>query len=142
MTKLKPSISVCVLLTLLPLSAFACGNKSADPVQVVQAQVDAYNAHDVGAFASCYAGNVTITDLSGKRPVITGIPALKKTFAFLAKVPKAFHVVIVQRIASGPTVADRERVIGLPANKGEPEAIAIYEVRNGKIQNVWFPPSS
>jgi putative hydrolase of HD superfamily len=119
----------------------ACGNKSADPIQVVQAQVDAYNAHDIDAFATCYADNVTISDLSGKRPVIAGIPALKKAFAFLAREPKEFHVAIVQRTATGPTVVDHERVMGLPADKGQPEAIAVYEVRDGKIQNVWFPPS-
>ena len=129
-------------LLLLPLSAMACGNKSADPVPVVQAQVEAYNAHDVDAFASCYANNARLHDLSGKRPVITGLDALKKTYAFLAKVPKDYHVEIVQRTVTGPTVVDHERVMGLPADKGRPDAIAIYEVRDGKIQNVWFPPRS
>jgi hypothetical protein len=142
MSTLTQLALACVLLMLAPLSALACDNKSADSIQVVQAQVDAYNAHDIDAFASCYADNVTISDLSGKRPVIAGIPALKKAFAFLAKAPKTFHVVIVQRTATGPTVVDHERVMGLPAGKGQPEAIAVYEVRDGKIQNVWFPPSN
>ncbi|RUL75418.1 nuclear transport factor 2 family protein [Dyella choica] len=135
-------VSLSALLMLLPLSAMACGNKAADPVKVVQEQVDAYNAHDIDAFAACYADNATIRDLSGKRPVITGIAALKTTFAFLAKVPKDYHVDIVQRTVTGPTVVDHERVMGLPAGKGQPEAIAVYEVRDGKIQNVWFPPRS
>jgi hypothetical protein len=135
-------VAACALSMLFPLSAMACGNKSADPVDVVQAQIDAYNAHDVDAFASCYADNVIVSDLSGKRPPIAGIPALKKTYAFLVKKPKAFHVAIIQRATSGPIVVDHERVIGLPVDKGQPEAIAVYEVRNGKIQNVWFPPSS
>lgn len=127
---------------LFTLPAVACGNKSADPIQVVQAQVDAYNTHDIDAFASCYADNITISDLSGKRPAIVGISALKKAYAFLAREPKEFHVEIVQRTANGPTVVDHERVIGLSADKGQPEAIAVYEVRDGKIQNVWFPPKS
>ncbi|GLQ88386.1 nuclear transport factor 2 family protein [Dyella flagellata] len=135
-------VSICALSMLLPLSAMACGDKSADPVKVVQEQLDAYNAHNIDAFAACYADNATIHDLSGKRPVITGIAALKTTYAFLAKVPKDYHVEIVQRTATGPTVVDHERVIGLPAGKGQPEAIAVYEVRDGKIQNVWFPPRS
>lgn len=142
MSTLMRVASACALSMLFPLSAMACGNKSADPVEVVQAQVDAYNAHDIDAFASCYADNATINNLSGKRPAIVGLPALKKVYAFLAKEPKEFHVVIVQRAVTGPTVVDHERVIGLPADKGQPEAIAVYEVRNGKIQNVWFPPSS
>lgn len=139
MTKLIQMAALGVLSLLLPLSAAACG-KSADPAAVVQAQVEAYIAHDIDAFAACYADNVTITDLSGKRPVIKGIDALKKAFAFLATVPKAFHVEIVQREITGPTVADHERVIGLPPEKGQPESLAAYEVRDGKILNLWFPP--
>ena len=140
MLKFARFIPLCTLLGLPSLSAMACG-KSADPVQVVQAQLDAYNAHDVDAFAACYADNVTIVDLAGKDPVMKGISALKQEYAFLAKVPKGYHVQIVQRTVTGPTVVDHERVLGLPAGKGQPEAIAIYEVRDGKILNVWFPPS-
>jgi hypothetical protein len=141
MTKVTRILLLSAMSFLPTLPAMACGT-STDPVQVVQAQVDAFNAHDIDAFAACYADDVTITDLSGKDPVIKGIPALKKTYAFLARVPKQFHVEIVQRVVTGPIVADRERAIGLPAGKGQPEAMAIYEVRNGKIQNVWFPPKS
>ncbi|MBD8900154.1 nuclear transport factor 2 family protein [Rhodanobacter sp. DHG33] len=140
MPALARILSVPLLAMLYPLSAAACANKSNDPAEVVQAQVDAYNAHDVAAFASCYADNVTVTDLSGKRPVIAGVEALKHGYAFLATVPKEFHVAIVQRVVNGPIVVDQERVMGLPADKGQPEAIAVYEVRDGKIQHVWFPP--
>jgi hypothetical protein len=133
-------LSVSILATLHPLSAMACANKSNDPVEVVQAQVDAYNAHDIATFASCYADNVTVISLSGKHPAISGIAALKQAYAFLATVPKEFHVTIVQRMVNGPIVVDKERAIGLPADKGQPESIAVYEVRDGKIQNVWFPP--
>ncbi len=121
-------------------TAWACG-KSAEPVDVVQAQVEAYNAHDIDSFAACYADDVTITDLTGKRPVVKGIPALKTAFAFLAKVPKDFHVEIVERAATGAIVVDHERVIGLPPEKGRPESMAVYEVRGGKIVNLWFPPA-
>jgi hypothetical protein len=141
MIKVTRIVSVSILSLLPSLSAMACG-RSTDPAQVVQAQLDAYNAHDIDAFAACYADNVTVTDLSGKRAVIKGIPALKSAYAFLAKMPKEFHVEIVQRSVTGPTVVDLERAIGLPAGKGQPEAMAVYEVRNGAILNVWFPPKS
>jgi hypothetical protein len=136
----KRLVTLCLACTPALLLAQTCG-QSSDPVQVVQAQDDAYNAHDINAFAACYANDVTITDLSGKRPVIHGVSALKTTYAFLAKVPKDFHAEIVQRSSSGPIVVDHERLLGLPAGKGQPEAFAVYEVRNGKIQNVWFPPA-
>ncbi|WP_266159883.1 nuclear transport factor 2 family protein [Dyella silvatica] len=133
-------IAVFAACALLPLSAWACGGSS-DPEQVVQAQLEAYNKHDIDAFAACYADEVTLTDLSGKRPVIKGIPALKATFAYLAKKPKTFGITIVKRIVNGPIVIDREHVIGVPEDPGRPDAVAVYEVRDGKILNVWFPPS-
>ncbi|WP_199535786.1 nuclear transport factor 2 family protein [Dyella psychrodurans] len=139
MNKFSRIASVGMLLLLPSLSTMACGTSN-DPAQVVQAQVDAYNAHDIDAFAACYAENVTITNLSGEHKVIKGVQALKSAYAFLAKVPKEFHVEIVQRVVTGPTVVDKERVVGLPAGKGRPDAMAVYEVRNGKILNVWFPP--
>jgi len=49
---------------LFPPSTSVCGT-SGDPAQLVQAQVDAHNAHDIDAFASCDANSVTLTDLSG-----------------------------------------------------------------------------
>lgn len=127
-------------LVLWPALSRACV-VSADPVTVVQAQLEAYNAHDVNAFASCYAQDVSVVDLSGKRPVVRGIPALKKAYTFLATVPASFRVEVVKRIVSGSIVVDHERVLGLPADKGKPEAVAVYEVRDGRILNVWFPPN-
>ena len=141
-----PALSRMLAMSMLamwhPLSAVACANTASDPAAVVQAQVEAYNAHDIATFASCYADNVTVTDLAGKRPVIKGTEALKHGYAFLATAPKAFHVTIVQRVVNGPIVVDQERVWGLPPDKRQPDAIAVYEVRDGKIQNVWFPPRS
>jgi hypothetical protein len=122
------------------LSAQACG-KTPAPEDVVQAQVEAYNAHDLEAFTRCYADDVTIYDLSGRTPPVKGILELKKDYAFLVKAPPAFRVEILRRITSGRIVVDHERVLGLPQEKGTPEAIAIFEVQDGKIKNVWFPPS-
>jgi hypothetical protein len=140
MSRSSNMLAFCVAWAPVMLLAQTCGHTQ-DPVQIVQAQVDAYNAHDLDAFAACYADDATVTDLSGKRPVIHGSATLKTTYSFLSKAPKAFHVDIVQRSSSGPIVVDHERLIGLPPEKGQPEAFAVYEVRNGKIQNVWFPPS-
>jgi putative hydrolase of HD superfamily len=143
MSMLKATIGLALLVAAMfpamPVDA-AC-SKSADPEQVVQAQLVAYNAHDVEAFAACYADNVIVTDLSGKHPVVKGIAALKTEYAFLTKVPKAFRVQIVKRIVNGSIVVDHERVLGLPADKGTPESVAVYEVRAGRILNVWFPPA-
>lgn len=130
-------------LALLPWHAIAatCSSTSSDPAQVVNAQFAAYNAHDVDAFAACYADDVSIISLDGKRPPIKGITALKQVYAFLNKEPKTFRVEIIKRMVNGPIVVDVERVYGLPPGKHLPDMIAMYEVRNGKVLNAWFPPS-
>lgn len=125
----------------LPAMA-ACGKTNADsgPAEVVQAQVDAYNAHDIQAFAACYADDADVVDLSGKRPKVKGQAALKQAFAFLGKVPGDFGVDIVKRVVNGPVVIDLEHLHGLPPGKQMPDSLAVYEVRNGKIARLWFPP--
>jgi hypothetical protein len=127
----------------LPAMA-ACGTTTAasSPAEVIQAQVDAYNAHDVQAFAACYADDASVIDLSGKRPDVKGQAALKQAFAFLGKVPGDFGVDIVRRVVNGSVVIDLEHPHGLPPGKHAPDSLAVYEVRNGKIARLWFPPSS
>jgi hypothetical protein len=117
----------------------ACGDAS-EPASVVDAQLTAYNAHDIAAFAACYAADVRIHDLSGRYPLRQGQAELKKAYAFLHEVPDAFRVEVVRRIVSGPIVVDHERILGLPEKEGTPEAVAIYEVRDGRITQAWFPP--
>jgi hypothetical protein len=62
-------------------------------------------------------------------------------FAFLRRMPKEMGVQIVQRTVVGPTVIDKEHVVGLPAGKTVPDLAAVYEVRDGLIVRVWFPPT-
>ncbi|WP_049620696.1 nuclear transport factor 2 family protein [Frateuria defendens] len=140
MTTTFRGIGCAFALAALPWQAMAaCGGAGATPEQVVAAQVAAYNAHDIEAFAACYADDASLVDLTGKRPVVKGIPALKQTFAFLATKPKGFGVDIVKRIVNGPLVIDQERRLDAP---DKPAAVAVYEVRQGKIQTVWFPPAT
>ena len=117
-----------------------CGD-TAQPIDVVQAQVDAYNAHDLDRFLACYAEDATIYDLSGERPVVHGRSAIRETYSFLESVPEDFRVDIIDRLVSNAIIVDRERFVGLPEGMELPDAVAVYEVRNGKIQNVWFPPA-
>ena len=118
-----------------------CGAASSSPDDVVQAQVDAYNAHDVDRFASCYADDVTLKSLAGDRPDVKGIEALKTTYKFLTTAPKEFGVEVVKRVVNGPIVVYLERVHGRAANSTAPtDSSVVYEVRNGKIVSAWFPP--
>jgi hypothetical protein len=146
-----PMLRSCITLALLaasvlPLQAFAstasCGTSN-DPAAVVNAQVVAYNAHDVDAFAACYASSIRIQNLSGSNnPDIQGQDMLRKSYNFLTRMPRDFHVQVMQQMVSGTIVVNLERVIGRPDGKPPIDVIAIFDVRDGKIANVWFPPST
>jgi putative hydrolase of HD superfamily len=146
MTKPLTSIASALVLALLSTPAVAaCGSTTAAsrPEEVVQAQVDAYNAHDARAFADCYADDARLAGLSGKSPPVEGKTAIRQAYASLfARKPKTFAVEILERTVSGAIVVDLERTHGLPAEKRLPDSFAVYEVRDGRIANVWFPPAS
>ena len=130
--------------TLSAWAAVPCA-KSSDPASVVQAQVDAYNKHDVDAFLNCYADNATVYWLDGHKGPAKGTAALRAEFAFLARIPPAgagFGVDVISKTITGPTIANVEHMRGLPPGAPTvPDTLVIYEVREGKILNAWFAPA-
>ena len=65
------------------------------PEAVVQAQVEAYNSHDVGGFADRYAEQAAILDLSGKRPDLDGRDKIRDHYKFLKEGPAGYGADIV-----------------------------------------------
>lgn len=109
-----------------------------DPDGVVMAQHRAYVAHDLDAFAACYADNVVITDLSGERHDVVGIAALRELYGKLfARMPSGFRSEYLGKLVNGPMVVVSERSVGAPGGKSL-SGIAMFEVRRGKIDHVWF----
>lgn len=128
------------LLILLAGPSNAC-TESQNPEDVVQAQIEAYNAHDVERFASCYSDTVKIYQLGESAPMLSGLSQLTESYQFLNQVPKEYKAIIDKRIVNGPFVIDNERVVGRGPDLEDVSVVAIYEVRDGKILNVWFPSS-
>lgn len=107
------------------------------PEAIVQAQLEAYNARNIDAFVSTYAEDAQLFELPDKL-LMRGTAQLRERYSELFK-DTHLHARIVNRIALGNTVIDHERVrLTFPEGRGTVEAIAIYEVRDGKISTVWF----
>jgi hypothetical protein len=104
------------------------------PEAVVQRQLNAYNARDIDAFADTYSKDVLISDWSGK-VLMKGQEALRLSYTGMFKQIPNLHCEIKKRIVKGNKVIDEERV---RFGKDFMEAIAIYEVENGKISKVTF----
>jgi hypothetical protein len=105
------------------------------PADIVQEQLEAYNARDLERFAATYADDIRIYRLPAAEPAITGQAQLRETYAKRFSAP-GLHATILSRIVMGDKVVDHERVVGI---KDVPiEAVAVYEVSGGLIRTVWF----
>ena len=103
----------------------------------VQAQVDAYNARNIDAFLATYSDDAQLFEFPDKL-IARGSAQLRERYAARVK-EEGLHADIVKRIVLGNTVVDHEQVRRMfPEGPGILEAIAIYEVDNGKITKAWL----
>ncbi len=102
---------------------------------IVQRQLEAYNARDLDRFVATYADDIRIFRLPAAEPAISGKAQLAEVYGARFSVP-ALHADILARIVPGNKVIDHERVRGI---RQDPiEALAIYEVSSDLIQTVWL----
>ena len=107
------------------------------PTDVVQAQLDAYNAHDVAALVAIYADDVR----QFQHPDVllaegSAQMAARFTARFAASRPQAR---LLNRIACGKLVIDHEIVTSVTdTGTTEQELVATYEVVDGRIARAWF----
>jgi hypothetical protein len=104
-------------------------------VDIVQAQLVAYNAQDIDAFCACFSKDCVIGDLNGAATQ-EGLGQVRERYAAtFAQYPEN-RARIVSRMAVGNVVIDHEHVQRSPDLCFE--AIAIYTVRDGLISRVDF----
>lgn len=106
------------------------------PTQLVEAQLDAYNARDIEAFCKVFSDDVMAYSLRDERILIAGMPAFRKTYESLFQDSPALHAKIAKRMVLGDFVIDEEEVTG---RRGQSlHAAAIYKITGDKISHVWF----
>ena len=106
-------------------------------VDIVQAQLDAYNAQDLEAYCGYFAEDVVVANVGGE---VTGqgIDAYRARYrdAF-AKFP-ANKAELLNRIVLGDTVIDHERVDRGDGTTAPFEVAAIYTFKGDRIARVDF----
>lgn len=102
----------------------------------VQRQLDAYNAHDLERFVAEYTDDVRVFRPPATEPTLSGKAAFAAHYAANRFTLPKLHAEVVTRIVSGNKVVDHERISGL--EEQTVEAIAVYEVIDGRIRTVWF----
>ncbi len=104
---------------------------------VVQQQLDAYNAHDALALANLYAEDAQQFEHPSNL-IASGRAAIQARFATRFAEAKP-HAKLISRIVSGNFVVDHEVITrNLAEGKVDVELVAMYEVVNRKIAKAWF----
>ena len=106
------------------------------PELLAQQQLNGYNAHDIDAFLAPYADDAEIYSLDGKLQM-KGKEQMRKEYTEVLKRP-GLYCRVVNRIVQGNTVIDHEEIHATGLKKPF-YGIAIYIIKNGKIQKVYFP---
>jgi imidazolonepropionase-like amidohydrolase len=102
--------------------------------QLVQQQLNAYNAHNLDAFLAPYADDVELYDFPGKL-LSKGKEQMRKDYLFITQTPK-LYCRLQNRVVQGNMIIDHEEVwFGGP---NPVHAVAIYIIEKGKIAKVYF----
>lgn len=107
------------------------------PESLAQRQLDAYNAQDIEAFLEVYAEDVEVRTFPSNELTYKGIDKMRERYSNLFEQNPNQHAALLSRLVKGSIVIDHEYVTGR-TNGMETHAIAMYEVSDGKIINVWF----
>ena len=109
------------------------------PEQLIQAQLDAYNAHDLERFIACYAEEACLYRPPAGTPVLSGKQAFADYYARERFSLPALRAELLGRLVAGKQVIDHERVFGV---RPQPyEVLVAYTVEHGHIQTVCSFPA-
>jgi hypothetical protein len=118
------------------LSLTVASAQTLSPEQLADLQLKGYNERNIDLFVQAYSDSVKVFDFPDKL-LYQGKDKMRNSYADFFNVASELNCTVVKRIILGNTVIDQERVV---IKKGQPEieAIAIYKVASGRIQEVYF----
>lgn len=103
---------------------------------IVQKQLEAYNAKDLEAFLSLYSDNVKGFNFPDKE-IFSGKNAMRAGYEALFKDNPDLQCVVLQRTVMNNVVVDHEKISGL-SNANDVNTIAIFKIEKGKINRIYF----
>lgn len=109
-----------------------------DPVEVVERQLQAFQAGDLSAFVAMYAPDAVVSNFPGT-PVMTGHDEMRAGYA-PAFENRQFTLTLGERIANGKFVIDEE-VIAVGGAEVM-RAVVIYQVEGCTIARSWILPEA
>ena len=114
------------------------------PETIVQANIDAYNAHDLDAYIATFTPSATFGQLGG-RILLDSRDAMAGFYKQFFEARPTVHCKIKQRSVLGPFVIDLQEIADEAISAQEQpamQAMIISEIREGRISKVWYSPLS
>ncbi len=114
------------------------------PEQVLTANLDAYNAHDLEAYLATFTPQATFGQLGG-RTLLDSRDAMRGFYKQFFEARPSVRCAIRQRAVMGPFVIDLQEIADTADAKQPPmQAMLISEVDpadpEGRIKRVWYSP--
>ncbi|PHN06247.1 amidohydrolase family protein [Flavilitoribacter nigricans] len=106
------------------------------PEDLVQQQLNGYNARNIEAFVAPYSEDVELYNFPDQL-IGKGKEQMRVNYSGMFKQIPDLHCELVNRTIMGNTVIDHERVTGFPGGRVL-QAIAIYKIVDHKIAKVYF----
>ena len=103
------------------------------PEQVVQKQLETYNARNLEGFMSTMASDVALYNYKDGEQLASGFSAVKAMYANLFKSSPKLNSMLTNRIVLGNQVIDHETITGRMGNEAPIELVVIFEVKAEKI---------
>lgn len=107
------------------------------PADLVQAQLDAYNAGDLEAFLHVFAEDAQLYRLGQDEPFAAGKEQLRSLYGKLFENSPDLHSEVTTRTVIGNRVIDYERITGRNGQAEPWFIVMIYEVEEGLIRRAW-----
>lgn len=105
-----------------------------NPEQVVQAQLEAYNARDIEAFMATFDASASLWNFGETEPIASGADALRTIYQRVFDQSPNLNSTVINRTVIGSKVIDYEVIVGRSSTDNSPmHLVMIYEVRKGKI---------
>jgi hypothetical protein len=102
-------------------------------VDVIDRQVDAYNARDIEGFVACYASDAVVED-GHSNVLMRGREAIRAEYEPFFRDFPSLHGEVVRRISVGGWTVDEEVITGWQADPVA--AVVAYHVADGQIERV------
>ncbi len=105
--------------------------------EIVQKQLDSYNARDLKSYLDCFAEDIEIFGFPSGEMSYSGKSKLKIMYADIFENSPNLHCNLLNRITFSNKVIDHEMVSGRKGVEAT-EIVAIYEIENGLIAKAHF----